>query len=175
MAINIKALKAALCSPQQIATQVAAIPAETIEALESDDAIAVINAAILKACEEPEAPKDPSKVALLAACAVAVEVAKFHLDPTAPVTNRNRAGANGVGLSQAQQELEKCMRNAGVTDDLDPKMLCNTGRKVAYTKAKATPKPWHDAMAMLNMAVQARVTKYKLAEATKPAPAGAAA
>lgn len=137
-------LKAAMCNVSAIQTAAEAINADTIG--DADEATAAVNAAIIDALEIPKVERTAAQVELAKAAAEAMEVVRFHLLPDAAVTNRNRAGANGVTLDQAHRRLLKAIDAAGENVDPSAACFCPAGKRIAYGKAKATPKPWHDAI-----------------------------
>jgi hypothetical protein len=122
---------------------------------------AAINAAMLDAIEVDSPKRSAAQVELAKAAAEAVEVARWHLDPGAPVTNRNRSGANGRTLAAAWARLEAAAKAAGESLDLTDAMVCQQGKRTAFTKAKAMPKPWQDAAQMLAAADRAVANRVK--------------
>lgn len=146
-------LKATMCNVAAIKVAAAESGADSIG--DADEATAAVNRAIIDNLELPKVERSAAQVELAKACAEAQEVAKYHMDPLAPITNRNRAGANGTTIEAARWRLEKAAKAAGVSLDLEGTMLCPEGKRYAYTKAKATPKAWHDAKWALDAATQA--------------------
>lgn len=153
-------LKASMCNV--IAIREAATSAHADDITNPDEATAAVNAAIIDALELPVATRSAAQVELAKACAEACEVARWHLNPGAPVTNRNRAGANGTTLQDTSERLELAMRACGETGEISMSMMCRKGRGDRHVKAKHTPKQWHEAVAMLQAAAMSAAARIEL-------------
>ena len=152
-------LAAAMCNVQAIQAAAKECNADAIG--NADEATAAVNRTIIDSLELPKAERTAAQVELAKACAEAMEVARYYMDPTAPVTNRNRAGANGTSLQSARTRLAAAISGAGESIELSMAMVCPSGKRIAYGKAKSTPRPWHDAAGMLDAAARAVQARAK--------------
>lgn len=138
---NAQAVRAALAEPGI---------AESTANVETDQAICLVNESIIDALELPRSERPAAQVALAKATDRASQVALHILGVHAgeSPSKLTLAGAKGVSLGEARNDLEAAARAVGVDLTLDDAMYSVQGR-TGWKVPKKSPKPYQRAFALI--------------------------
>jgi hypothetical protein len=150
-------LKAAMTNAEAVRLALAepALAKSTQDA-DTDQAICLVNEAIIDALELPKSERTAAQVALAKACDRASQVAlhTWGVCPNTP-TKMTLAGAKGLTLGEALADLQAAASAAGVSLAMPDECESERGAR-GWKVPKRAPKPWHKAYALL-LAASAKV------------------
>jgi hypothetical protein len=147
-------LKAAMTNAEAVRTALAEPAlAKAAEGQDTDQAICLVNEAIIDALELPKAERSAAQVALAKAsdraCQVALHILGVHAGE-AP-TKLTHAGAKGLSLESAASDLQRAAIAAGETLDM-PDLCRSVEGRAGWKVPKRSPKPWQRAQALIEAA-----------------------